>query len=399
MEGVSVNGRDMVNDFDLDSEEFAAKYDRLVEELPVKCPVLRSNVGTGYYVLTRYDDVRSAGQDWRTFSSAQGFIPNRPEGMELMYPNEADPPYHTQWRRVLNPHFGPEAVEAYRDQIAAIMNAHIDTFIDRGECELVSEFAYPIPGAVFFTCFLGLPAESAAEFQTAAYAALSGPVEGRGTGFAEIRRLCGELLAQRKDELPQGDLISTVLSGVDYEGQPCPWEHKIAVLADVVLGGIATTAYVMAAMSWHLALHPEDRERLVAHPDLRESAVEEYLRYFTVVTMSGRAVTKDTILAGHEFRKGDFVMLAYSSSSRDAAAFENPGQIEIDRQTNRHGAFGFGPHRCLGANLARFEIAMALDIILARMPAFRLRDGFTAKFEAGMNRHLNELQLVWKDAS
>jgi cytochrome P450 len=218
-------------------------------------------------------------------------------------------------------------------------------------------------------------------------------------GFAEIRVLCGELLDARKDAPSKDDLVSTILNGADYEGTPCPWDHKIAVLADVVLGGIATTAYVMASMAWHLALHPEDKDRLIAEPALHESAVEEFLRYFTVVTMAGRSVTADTTVAGHQFRKGDFVMLGYSSSSRDAAAFDDPGLIKIDRETNRHPAFGFGPHRCLGANLARLEIAMALDIVLARLPRFQLRDGFTAKFEAGMNRHLNELQLVWRSGS
>lgn len=388
--------RDHFNDFDLDSQEFEDEYDQLIEELPRSCPVARSNVGSGYYVLSRYNDVRRAGQDWKAFSSAKGFLPNRPEGMPYMYPNEADPPYQTKWRHVLNPFYGPAAVSELEPRILSLMHQHMDAFADRGSCEFVGEFAYPVPGMVFFTCFLGLPADHAAVFQEAAYAALSGPIEGRGAGFQATRSMCDELLQQRKDEPPTGTFVDPILAGVEYEGEPCPWEHKIAVLADIVLGGIATTAYVMAGTAWHLATHPEDRQRLVDDPALRPLAVEEFLRYFTVVTMAGREVTKPTEVGDRRFEVGDFVMLGYAAASRDGELFDDPGRIVIDREHNRHAAFGFGPHRCLGANLARVEIALALDVVLERLPEFRLRPGFVPHFEAGMNRHLNRLDLEWE---
>src|ERR1700749_3330368 len=127
-------GRDMFNDFDLDDPKFNEHFFDVLDEMVDKCPVVRSNVGDGYWMVTRQADVRKMGQDWHTFSSAKGYMPNRPEGLPYLMPEEADPPKHTAWRQMLNPFLSPKVVANYEAQIREDANTLIDRFIDRGEC-------------------------------------------------------------------------------------------------------------------------------------------------------------------------------------------------------------------------------------------------------------------------
>jgi cytochrome P450 len=388
-------GRDHFNDFDMHSPEFNAEYDEVMETLPVECPVARSKVGTGYSVISRYEDVRKACQDWRSFSSAGGHVPNRPEGMPWLLPEECDPPYHNVWRRVLNRHFGPEALAKHAGQIEQFSNQLIDKFIERGSCDFATEFADPLPAMVFSTCLLGLSKEKAPLLQNAVYRALNGPVEGRAEGWVDAYKYMSEHLIQRAEEEPRDDFVSTVLAGVEKDGEPCPWDDKISIVTLVMAGGVGTTAYVLSSIAYCLAERPELRQRLVDEPEIRPQALEEFLRFFAAIGMQGRVVAQDVEIAGTQFKKGEWVCLAVGAASRDPAMFENATTIDIDRTNNRHASFGFGVHRCLGSNLARLEIAIALDVILERLPAFRLRDGFQPEFESGISRHLKTLELVW----
>jgi len=126
-------GRDLVNDFDLDDPVFNEKFDETLDYLVRKCPVVHSPVGRGYYLINTQDDVRRAAQDWQTFSSAKGYMPNRPEGVPYLMPEESDPPIHTAWRKVLNPHLSPKVSLSYDQPIRDDVNELIDRFIHRGE--------------------------------------------------------------------------------------------------------------------------------------------------------------------------------------------------------------------------------------------------------------------------
>src|SRR5215470_17722287 len=152
-------GRDIFRDFNYDDPHFNAHYAETLDTQLKHCPVARSNVGTGYWWVTRNEDVRRVGQDWRTFSSAKGYQPNRPEGLPYLYPEESDPPRHTSWRSVLNPHLSPAAVARYEAPIRQDVNTLIDRFIDKGSCEFVSEFGAILPGWAFFKNVLGVPVD------------------------------------------------------------------------------------------------------------------------------------------------------------------------------------------------------------------------------------------------
>src|SRR3984885_11034736 len=152
-------GRDMFNDFDIDDPRFGDNLFPILDEMLARCPVVRSNVGSGYWMVSRNADIRKIGQDWRTFSSAKGYQPNRPAGLPYLMPEESDPPKHTAWRDVLNPHLSPKAVMKYDAPIRADANRLIDGFIDRGECEFISEFGAKLPGWAFFKNVLGVPVD------------------------------------------------------------------------------------------------------------------------------------------------------------------------------------------------------------------------------------------------
>ena len=158
-ESIRKYGRDIYNDFDLDDPVFNDKHFEILDDLVEKCPVAHSKVGKGYYLVSQNKLVREVGQNWRTFSAAKGYMPNRPDGVPYLYPEESDPPLHTAWRQALNPFMGPATVKNYEAQIREDANTLIDRFIDKGECEFVSEFAAVLPGWAFFKNVLGVPVD------------------------------------------------------------------------------------------------------------------------------------------------------------------------------------------------------------------------------------------------
>ncbi|MGW5105913.1 cytochrome P450 [Nocardia sp. NPDC004123] len=388
-------GRDMFNDFDIDDPRFNEHFTDVLDAFVAKCPVAHSNVGDGYYVINRYEDVRRVGQDWQTFSSAKGFQPNRPEGLPYLYPEESDPPYHDQWRTVLNPFFAPRAVAAFEDQIRADATELIDGFIDRGECDFVADFGAELPGRAFFKNLVDVPVEDLPMLLEAMDTGIYGPPDKRADSFAKAFGYLGEHLAKRKGNPGPGDLLDTIAAGVDKYGELCPWEDRVSILTDLTLGGIATTTYVMSGAVHHLANNPADRKALAADPTLIPNAVEEFARVFPPVVALGRSVTRDVEVAGTQLKEGDFILLNYASASRDPEAVEDPSKLDIYRDGIVHTAFGVGVHRCIGSHLARLELRVVLEEVLRRIPDFEVAHGKSPSYETGVLRSMTTLPLVF----
>jgi cytochrome P450 len=389
-------GRDMFNDFDIDDPKFNEHFFEILDDMVAHCPVVRSNVGQGYWMITRQQDVRKVGQDWKTFSSAKGYQPNRPEGLPYLFPEESDPPQHTAWRKALNPHLSPNAVANYEDTIRQDCNTLIDRFIDRGECEFVNEFGAKLPGWAFFKNVMGTPIEDLDKLVAGVENGTFAPPAERAGHFAFVFEYLGNYLAYRKDQPPRGDMVDLIAQGVEYEnGEMAPWEHRVSVIVDLTFGGIATTTYVMAGAIHYLATHQGAREALVDNPDLIPRAVEEFVRVFPPVVALGRTCTRDVEVAGTEMKEGDFVMLGYGAASRDPRVVENPAEIDIGRETVLHSAFGVGVHRCIGSNLARLELRVTFEEWLKRIPDFGIKPGTEPIYETGILRTMKDLQLVY----
>jgi cytochrome P450 len=150
-------------------------------------------------------------------------------------------------------------------------------------------------------------------------------------------------------------------------------EHVRGSIVLLLIAGIDTTWSAIGSSLWHLAGHPDDRRRLVAEPELMPTAIEELLRAYAPVTMA-RFVAKDHDFHGCPMKAGEWVLLPFPAANRDPAAFERPDDVVIDRLENRHATFGLGIHRCLGSNLARLELRVAVEELLARVPEFELAD-------------------------
>lgn len=389
-------GRDFFEDFNFDDPGFNTHLYDIQDTLLEHCPVARSNVGSGYWVVSRNEDVRRIGQDWKTFSSAKGYQPNRPEGLPYLFPEESDPPIHTAWRDALNPHLSPKTVANYDSAIRHDVNVLIDRFIDKGSVEFISEFGAILPGWAFFKNILGVPVEHLDMLVASVENGTFAPPEERAGHFAVIFKYLDEYLRKRSQEPPRDDLVSTIVKNVVYpDGSKAPWAHQVSILVDVTFGGIATTTYVMGSAIRFLAEHPADREALIDNPEYMASAIEEFARVFAPVVALGRTCTRDTEVAGTKMKEGDFVMLNYAASSRDPRVVENPQKIDITRSSVLHSAFGVGPHRCIGSNLARLELRCFLEEWLKRIPSFAVKPGTNPKYETGFLRSMRNLNLVF----
>lgn len=398
---VREGGRDHFTDFDLDAPDFADDYEEVLGKLVSGCPVAHSEVAGGYYVVSRYDDVRACAQDWETFSSEGGFEPGRADTGAKLYPVELDPPYQTRWRTALGPYFSPRAVRTRTDSVREQATVLLDGFVEKGEAEFVEAFAAHLPGRVFFGTFLGVPFEELPYIQQATDDAMRGPMDGRAEAWGKVATFLDDYLTQRENETARGDFVDAVVTGVeDHDGKPCSREHKIFVLTDLLAGGIGTTTYMLAGIVHHLATHPEDAQRLRDDPSLRPRAVEEIIRYYASIVALGRTATKDTEVAGTEIKEGDFLMLSFSAAARDPQVFENPHEVDIDREIALNPAFSFGPHRCIGSHVARLMGTVALDEILRRLPDVRLAEGFEPRYSnSSIARNMDSLEIVFTPGS
>jgi len=211
--------------------------------------------------------------------------------------------------------------------------------------------------------------------------------------IARMTQLFDYLVAQVHDHLdhPREDL-TTYLINAELHGRKLEPSHVVGTLVLLLIAGIDTTWSAIGASLWHLAKTPADRERLVAEPGLLPTATEEFLRAYAPVTMA-RLVRQDMHWRGADMKADDWILLSFPAANRDPAQFDRAGEVVIDRQANRHAAFGLGIHRCVGSHLARMELRTALEVWLERIPEFTLEDPSAVTWSAGQIRGPRALPL------
>ena len=180
----------------------------------------------------------------------------------------------------------------------------------------------------------------------------------------------------------------------DKDGQPLEDSHVLGSLRLLLIAGIDTTWSAIGSSLWHLANTPADRERLIAEPELMPSAIEEFLRAYSPVTMA-REVMKETTISGCPVKPGNMVLLSFPAANRDPAMFPDADKVVIDRKENRHAAFGLGIHRCVGSNLARMEMTVAIEEWLKRIPDFRLDPAGKVTWSEGTVRGPRQLPVLF----
>jgi cytochrome P450 len=240
---------------------------------------------------------------------------------------------------------------------------------------------------------LGFPPEDGPRFREFVENVLEGinlPPEER---LERMDGLFNYLLAQVHDHLdnPRDDLTSYLIDA-ELFGRKLDADVITGAMALLLIAGIDTTWSAIGASLWHLARTPADRERLVAEPGLLPTAMEEFLRAYAPVTMA-RLVKDDMRWHGVDMKADDWILLSFPAANRDPAQFDRAGEVVIDREVNRHAAFGLGIHRCVGSHLARMELRVALEVWLERIPEFTLADPAAVTWSAGQIRGPRALPL------
>jgi cytochrome P450 len=369
------------------------EWSRLREELGR----FRSDVAGGYdlwYLLT-YEDAVPALQDWQTFSSSS--VQHVRESPQKMIPEELDPPEHTKYRQLLSAPLSPGNVAKMEDDIRATCIALIDELSGKGGCEFVAEFAKRFPTSVFLK-FMGIPVEQTAELVELANTVMHTPADQDPDGAKRAEasiQMVGHFamaLAEKRTK-PTNDLL-TMLTQAKIDDELIPDEKLYAIGFLLYLAGLDTVANVLSYTISHLAQHPDLRRDLTANPDKWPTAIEEFLRLYTLPT-TVRVVTKDVEHAGCPMKAGDRIVVPLQSLNRDPRQFPDADKFVPDRQHNRHVAFGAGPHRCVGSHLARLELKIAMEEWHKRIPDYSIPAGAVLTEHAGAVAGLDNLPLVW----
>jgi cytochrome P450 len=377
---------DWARDFDHLDRAWVEDPYTIWDRLRVQCPVAHTDRYGGVYLPTRYEDVRAIALDHDNFSSRQvivrDFVPARGGSAP---PITNDPPRHQNARRALLPAFTPAAVDRLVPRTREICNELIDAILarDDGRSDAALDYAQHVPVRVI-SLLLGVPDSDGDRFRDWILQQLESGVEASEEleqSLAEMAEYFGILVAERQrlvaaDAELGTDVVGQLLQARYDDGTKFSTTHVVNSLRLLLVAGIDTTWSSIGAALWHLARVPADRVRLMTEPALIPAAIEEFLRAYAPVTMA-RRIKNDTVVGGCPYKAGEMVLLPFPAANRDPGLIADPNKILIDRKENRHAAFGLGIHRCIGSNLARMELKVALEEWLRRIPNFTLDGAVT----------------------
>ncbi len=365
------------DDLDFFDEQHCARLDDELKWARGQCPVVHTNFGGGTHVVTRYADLRTVAVHPEIFSSS------RPGLMEVplaLPPLDLDPPHHAQFRAFLNGRFSRAALLRYQPILEQLADDLIDGFIDAGEVEFVSGFAIPFTAGTLAKVVLEDDNEERMRRGADAVTAVS--VLGTPEAFAAVTELAAELMAERETD-PRDDFLQSVVEAKIAGERPLTQEERLGLVTLLLLGGLDTTRGTLAYIAQYLTEEPGLEERL-RQPDWVERDMDELLRFTSTVSVMGRVVMQDNDLLGVPLAKGDRVLVHWRSGNRDDTKFDDPDGLSFDRFPNPHMAFGVGIHRCLGQYLARLQLEIGVNRLLARLTNFRIAPGTSIRASAGV---------------
>ncbi len=363
--------------FDHHSPEFARDPWSVYEQLRQECPVAYSDAYGGFWVLSKYEDIRRVALDDRTFSSENSIVIPPKLVQRRALPIESDPPDFQQYRRIMNPLLSPAAVKKLEPAIQGFVDQCIDGFIEAGACDIVHDFADPVP-AMTTLHILGLPVEDWRMFAEPLHAIVfhrqDNPIRQAALPlYRHMREVLVEAVAERRRHLRE-DGISLLMRGKVF-GRPISDDEVLDMIELVLSGGLDTTGSAIGNALLYLDEQRDARRTLTEKPELLPQAVEEFLRVEAPQQGLARTATEDCVIGGQQIRKGERVFMLWASGNRDGDEFPEPDRVILDRIPNRHMTFGLGAHRCLGSNVARTDLQLSLRRILERMPDYEIDRG------------------------
>jgi cytochrome P450 len=350
----------------------------LADRLREQAPLYFNSYAQGYWIFTRYDAVKDIYKTPEVFSS-ESITPWVPEPVYRFVPTQIDPPKHIKYRRILNPWFSPRRMDEAEPQLREICRRLVEETAPQGSCNFVREFALRFPTEAFLGV-VGIDLAHAGQFLVWVedfFRGFGGDMDSQDVMAEALQGIRGfwvDALEERRGEAEPrpGDIASYLMHASYDDERPLTDEERLDMLTVLVLAGLDTTRAQLGYMFRHLALHPEDRRRLIAEPEIVPYAVEEVLRFYTMIFGDGRKVTRDLEFHGASLKKGDMVYGLVSAANRDPRAWERANEFVLDRRKNNHFGFASGPHRCLGMHLARREMQIAVEEWLRAIPDFRL---------------------------
>jgi len=347
---------------------------------------------TNAFIISRFEDVSFVSKNNDLFCSGEGVLPDpRVSSIGLI---DEDEPHHTEMRGLINRGFTPRMVQRWEEVFQRITDEVIDEIAPKGECDFVEDIAVPLP-LILIAEMIGIRPEDRDRFHQWSDAMIGSAgnmddpliVAAAGKAAVEYYEYVTEIIEDRRKN-PKQDLISILVRAKDdgilvqhagYGGddefgtsrtqaeRDMSNDELIKMCVLLLVAGNETTRNGLSGAMQLLIENPEARARLIDDPSLIPAAIEEMLRLVSPVVSFARTATRDTELHGVEIKQGQKVLMIYGSANRDAAEFENPDTFDIDRNA-QHLAFGIGNHFCMGANLARMELRVALTELLRRIP-------------------------------
>jgi cytochrome P450 family 142 subfamily A polypeptide 1 len=338
-------------------------------------PVYRDEAGQ-VWGITLYEDILAISKDPKTFCNGQGM---RPDAPSMPFMINLDDPLHRKRRAIVNKGFTPRQVSGREERIRQICIDLIERVRARGEFDFVMDLAAWLP-LIVIGDMLGVMPDHYADLlrwsddMVRASGATDEAVLNRGNdSFLEYHTYQMQVIADRRLRSPQKDLVS-LLVHADMDGEKLSDDDILWESLLILVGGDETTRHVISGGMDQLLRNPGELERLRADRSLLPSAAEEMIRWVTPIQNMARTVTEDVVVRGQQLRAGDKLLLLYPSANRDERVFAEPFRFDVGRTPNEHLAFGHGAHFCLGASLARLEVRMFFEELLARMPRLELVD-------------------------
>ena len=347
------------------SAEFRDDREGVYRTLRDEAPVYLDPAGR-FAALSRFEDVRTAALDWRTFSAITAEA-------KILRPiiNDMDPPLHGERRGNLARAFTPKRVADLEPRLREVARSLIARFANRGSCDVIGDFAALFPSRVMGE-LIGIPEELLDECRsiTDAVMRIEGP-EGNASPVERADAVFGPLVDARR-AVPGDDLISALLAVGREGGEPLSTEEILGFCYLLLIGGNDTTTNLIGNGMELLARHPEQRAALVADPLMIPQAVEEMLRREPPTQTSARQTTSPVELHGVLIPADTRLLLMWGAANLDEREFDRPEVFDIHRRADRHLSLGHGAHFCMGAALARLEARVAFEELLACMPEFEI---------------------------
>lgn len=359
-------------DYDQFNQSHADERWKYFEYARTQCPLPFSRAYDGQYHVTRYEDVRFVNEHPEFFSSAVPSCTNQ-QGVALP-PLDADPPLQQEYRRILNPYLSRSYLLKYADRIREIAHDTIDTWIDRGECEFIREFAMPFSSGVLATVvFDETDPERVSRARDATTAiAIKGDME----AFFGLAMVAAEYLADREESLEdRDDLLGALVKGT-LLGEPMDENQRLGVVTVLFLGGLDTTRGAIGTLAARLATMPGLEDRL-RDPGWVKRDLDELLRLHAPVAVMARTAIAEVELGGVSLKPGDRLVLHYDSANRDESRFEQADEVQLGTNRPSNALFGLGIHRCVGSHLARLQLELGFEVLLSRITDLRLPDGLS----------------------